>query len=91
MRITIDISAEELAEIQGICSDERKDLSKDESAVLAAIDYLAHKLGEVIPLEEIYAEAKILGLNKRETERSIDLIMKQGIIYEVREGFIERI
>lgn len=64
-------------------------LTKEENAIMTVINYLAVKIGKLVPITDILKEGKGLKFSKREVNRHINELKKYGLIMELRKGFVE--
>ena len=75
-RISTGITASERGKILGV-----RDIIND----------LESKVGKVIPMEDIIAEAKEKGIEEDKVNESIDKLKRSGEIFEPRQNFISKI
>ena len=66
---------------------EEDKLTKEEQTVMTLIEYHALHVGNVVPLKMIKEDAERLELPN--LSRHIMELKKHGLIYEVREGFLQ--
>ena len=55
------------------------------------ISELEGKVGKVIPIEDIIAEAKEKGIEEDKVNESIEKLKRSGEIFEPRQNFVSRI
>jgi len=71
----------------GITASERSKIL----GVREIINELEGKVGKVIPIEDIIAEAKEKGINEDKVNESIDKLKRSGEIFEPKQNFVSRI
>ena len=68
-----------------------QDYTKDERIMLAILEYLIQKIGNVVPIDDIYEEGKSVKLTETQIDVAIEHQKKRGNIFEPRTGFIQKI
>ena len=55
------------------------------------IEQLESRIGKTIPLEDVIAEAEEKGITEDKVEEIIDRMKREGLVFEPKTGFIQRI
>ena len=58
---------------------------------LDIMDEIESKIGRTIPINDLQSALEKEGYNKKESMSLIDSLKKEGLILEVRRGFIQKI
>ena len=58
---------------------------------LDIMDEIESRIGKTIPINDIQSALEKEGYNKKESSSLIDSMKKEGLIFEVRRGFIQKI
>ncbi|MAG20407.1 hypothetical protein CL618_03170 [archaeon] len=61
------------------------------SLLRSIVEQLEEKVGKTIPLEDVTAEAEEKGITEDKVEEIIERMKREGLIFEPKTGFIQRI
>jgi len=101
MKLTINLETEDVLTLKHVkclienqllkLGSEYETISTDLVKPLDILETLEDQLGTTIPLTDFQDELEKQGFTKKESIKTIDELKKQGIIFEVRRGFVKKI
>jgi hypothetical protein len=99
MKIEFDLDKEEWLTLKHIkCLIDNKlmkmgfeDVSTEYVRPLEIMDDMESKMGRTIPVADLQSALEKEGFSKKESASLIDSLKKEGLIFELRRGFIQKI